>query len=53
MAPQQADRERWEELAAAVEQARFEYYQQDSPRLSDAEYDAMFQELQDLEQRFP
>lgn len=53
MAPTQADRDRWEQLAAAVEQARFEYYQKDAPRLSDAEYDAMFQELQALEQKFP
>lgn len=51
--PQQADRTRWEELAAAVEQARFEYYQRDAPRLSDAEYDELFAELQRLEQAYP
>ena len=51
--PKPADRQRWEELAAAIEQARFEYYQSDAPRLSDAEYDALFVELRDLELRFP
>ncbi len=51
--PKAADRARWEELAAAVEQARFEYYQRDAPRLSDAEYDALFVELTELEQHFP
>lgn len=51
--PEPTDRARWEELAAAVEQARFEYYQRDAPRLSDVEYDALFVELRDLEQRFP
>ncbi len=51
--PTQQQRSRWEELAAAIEQARFEYYQRDAPRLSDAEYDLLFGELQDLEQRFP
>ncbi len=51
--PTAADRLRWEDLAGRVEQARFEYYQQDAPTLSDAEYDALFQELQSLEDRFP
>jgi DNA ligase (NAD+) len=51
--PTQQHRDRWEELAAAVEQARFEYYQKDAPHLSDAEYDDLFAQLQELEQRFP
>lgn len=51
--PQQSDRERWEALVSQIEQARYEYYQQDTPRLSDAEYDELFVELRDLEQRFP
>jgi DNA ligase (NAD+) len=51
--PKPTDRQRWEELAAAIEQARFEYYQSDAPRLADVEYDALFVELRDLELRFP
>lgn len=51
--PQPADRERWEQLVSQIEQARYAYYQQDAPRLSDAEYDQLFVELRDLEQRFP
>ena len=51
--PTQADRTRWEELVGQIEQARFEYYQKDAPTLSDAEYDALFVELQELEQRYP
>ncbi len=51
--PSPADRREWEELVAAIEQARLEYYQRDAPRLSDAEYDALFVRLQALEQEHP
>ena len=51
--PSPSDRQRWEELAARIEQARFEYYQHDAPTLSDAEYDQLFVELQSLEQKYP
>jgi len=51
--PSPSDRQRWEELAARIEQARFEYYQHDAPTLSDAEYDQLFVELQALEQQYP
>ena len=51
--PSAADRREWEELVGAIEQARREYYQQDAPRLSDAEYDALFVRLQALEQEHP
>ncbi|MDO5722724.1 MAG: NAD-dependent DNA ligase LigA [Actinomycetaceae bacterium] len=44
---------RWQELASIIEQAREEYYQQDAPTLSDAQYDQYFQELQDLEATYP
>ena len=51
--PTHADRARWEELVGQIEQARFEYYQKDAPTLSDAEYDALFVELVQLEERYP
>lgn len=51
--PDQAQRDRWEQLAEQIEQARYEYYQNDSPTLSDAEYDALFVQLQALEQAYP
>jgi len=51
--PSPADRSRWEELVAQIEQARYEYYQQDAPTLSDAEYDALFVQLVALEEQFP
>ncbi len=41
------------ELAARIEQARLEYYEHDAPTLSDAEYDALEQELRALEKEHP
>lgn len=41
--------ERWQELVALIEQARRDYYERDAPTLSDAEYDELFRELQQLE----
>ncbi|MBI1352194.1 MAG: NAD-dependent DNA ligase LigA [Actinomycetales bacterium] len=46
-------RTRWTELVDAINQARAEYYQQDAPHLSDAEYDALYAELVALEQEHP
>ena len=46
-------RQRWRELVELVERARREYYEQDAPSLSDAEYDAAFRELQELEAAHP
>ena len=46
-------RVRWAELVDAINAARSEYYQADAPRLSDAEYDALFAELVALEQVHP
>ncbi len=51
--PTQAERERWELLVGRIEAARTEYYQKDAPTLSDAEYDALFAELQKLEAQRP
>jgi DNA ligase (NAD+) len=41
------------ELTARIEQAREEYYVQDAPTLSDAEYDALERELRALEAENP
>lgn len=46
-------RTRWAELVDAINHARAEYYQADAPRLSDIEYDVLFAELVELEQKYP
>jgi len=48
-----AARARWIELVDQINAARSEYYQQDAPRLSDAEYDALFAELVEIERQHP
>ena len=42
-----------DELARAIERANRLYYLEDAPELDDAEYDALFRELQSLEERHP
>ncbi len=49
----EAERTRWAELVDAINEARVAYYQQDAPRLSDAEYDALYSELIELERQHP
>lgn len=44
---------RWQELVTLIEQARRDYYERDAPTLSDAEYDELFRELQQLEADHP
>src|SRR5688572_6314014 len=51
-APAEA-RDRHQELAEQVEQARWRYYVLDDPTLSDADFDTRMRELEDLEERFP
>src|SRR3954466_8495310 len=41
------------ELRVVLNRASHEYYVLDRPTLSDAEYDKLFRELQDLERSFP
>ncbi len=41
------------ELRTILERASYEYYVLDRPKLSDAEYDKLFRELQSLEQEHP
>lgn len=45
--------DRWAVLVDQINAARREYYQQDAPRLSDAEYDALYAELVELERLHP
>lgn len=44
---------RIQELYALIERANREYYEQDAPTLSDAEYDRLFRELIELENQHP
>ena len=44
---------RWSELVALVEEARRDYFEQDAPRVSDAEYDGWMRELKALEAAHP
>ncbi|HAN70029.1 MAG TPA: DNA ligase (NAD(+)) LigA [Actinobacteria bacterium] len=46
-------RDRWATLVDQINAARGEYYQQDAPHLSDAEYDALYAELVELERLHP
>jgi DNA ligase (NAD+) len=46
-------RTRHAELAAIIGRASRQYYGEDAPELADAEYDALFRELTDLEAAFP
>ncbi len=40
-------------LREQLEQANYAYYTQDDPEISDAEYDRLFRELQELEANYP
>jgi DNA ligase (NAD+) len=46
-------RERWADLVDRVNTARQQYYGEDHPLLSDAEYDSLFADLVALEQQYP
>lgn len=46
-------RRHWQELADEVRAHQFRYYVKDAPIVSDAEFDAMFNELLALEERHP
>jgi len=49
----QADLKRIVELRKIIEYHNKRYYQQDTPEISDTEYDLLMRELQDLESRHP
>ena len=44
---------RVERLRRVLEYHNYLYYVLDSPQISDAEYDALFRELQELERKYP
>lgn len=46
-------RERAEELRREIEMHNYRYYVLDDPVISDAQYDKMMRELEDLEKRYP
>jgi len=48
-----AVRRRWRELADEVREHQFRYYVKDAPVISDAEFDRLFHDLVDLEERYP
>ena len=52
-APEQALTERIEGLRALIRHHEYRYYVLDSPEISDADYDKLFRELQDLEAAHP
>ncbi len=45
--------ERAAKLRAAIEEHSYRYYVQDAPTISDAEYDALFRELEAIEREYP
>lgn len=51
--PEQGLRERYDALVEQVRAARVAYYQHDAPELSDAEYDRLYRELEDIESLHP
>lgn len=46
-------RKRIEDLTKEIEHHRFQYYVLDRPEIPDADFDVLFKELMELEQRFP
>lgn len=53
MSDTQKAREEIKHLMAEIKRHNALYYQQDNPEISDAEYDAMFRRLQQLEEQYP
>ncbi len=51
--PSSADRQRHAELSSQLDDFSYRYYVLDQPTVSDAEYDALMRELQELEESFP
>lgn len=51
--PKSSPRTRIDELRRLIRYHNDRYYREDAPEISDAEYDALFRELQDLEEAHP
>ena len=46
-------RDRYNDLVTRINEARAAYYDRDSPTLSDADYDRMYREVEQIEERYP
>ena len=46
-------RDRYNDLVTRIEEARAAYYDRDAPTISDADYDRMYREVEQIEERFP
>ena len=46
-------RETYNDLVTRINEARAAYYDRDSPTLSDADYDRMYREVEEIEERYP
>ena len=53
LSPAQQAQRRWKELAEEVQEHQFRYYVKDAPSISDAEFDGLFRELEELEEKYP
>jgi len=51
--PAQSVREEYDKLADLVRKHRYAYYQEDAPTVSDAEFDALYRRLEELEALHP
>ncbi|MFQ6102818.1 MAG: NAD-dependent DNA ligase LigA [Candidatus Glassbacteria bacterium] len=51
--PEEEIKKRVEELRQEIEYHNYKYYVEDSPEISDAEYDALMRELRKLEEKHP
>ena len=51
--PSGSIREEYENLVDLVRKYRFAYYQEDAPLVSDAEFDALFRRLEEIEALHP
>ncbi len=51
--PAQPVREEYDDLADLVRKHRYAYYQEDAPTISDAEFDALYRRLEELEALHP
>ena len=51
--PPEATREEYDQLVEDVRRHRVAYYQDDSPLISDAEFDALYERLQQIEASYP
>ena len=46
-------RDRYNDLVTRINEARAAYYDRDSPTLADADYDRMYREVEEIEERYP